>query len=353
MNDTRETTDAAARQEPLLTGSSPTPGPHMRRGAGVARVMAALLASALAASRLPAQDGVFVTGARVLAGAPTATSWYLTLEKDIIGPLGVDGSLLVLPGSPQTDGHLYGAEADLTLFGAARGVPTLFVGVSGGIGGGEQAKLWASGSFGLRMPFIVLGPVRIMAEGRWRSLTITGRNGLEIGVAAGYRSRRHDLAPPKPESAGLWVPPPTADILRARGIPDAKARLLGNVVNTALEEMGQPYLWGGTGNGSGGFDCSGLIQYAYGRYNISIPRTSVGQASAGIAIRRDPETLLPGDILVFSDRGDQPMHVGLYVGDGKFIHSASRGVRLSRLADDDTEGRLWLRRWIGVRRIVE
>jgi hypothetical protein len=305
------------------------------------------------ASPVAAQNGVFITGGRVLPGTSTAPSWYLTLEKDISGPLGVDGSLLVLPGSPSANGNLYGAGADLTLFGASAGVPTLFVGVSGGIGAGGQSKLWASGSFGLRMPVIVLGPVRVMAEGRWRSLTISGRNGIEVGIAAGYRSRGHGAEALQPESAGLWVPPPTADILRARGIPEVKARLLGNVVNTALEEMGQPYLWGGTGNGSGGFDCSGLIQYAYGRYNISIPRTSVGQAGAGIAIRRDPETLLPGDILVFAEHGDQPTHVGLYVGDGKFIHSASKGVRLSRLSEDDVEGRGWLRRWIGVRRIVE
>ena len=311
-----------------------------------------LLLAGLAAP-LGAQDGVFITGGRVLAGSPTASSWYLTLERDIIGPLGADGSLLVLPGSPTADGRLLGAGADLTLFGASTGVPTLFVGVAGGIGTGGQSKLWASGAFGLRMPVIVLGPLRVMAEGRWRSLTISGRNGIEVGLAAGYRSRHHGAEAPEPEAAGLWVPPPTADILRARGIPEAKARLLGNVVNTALEEMGQPYLWGGTGNGSGGFDCSGLIQYAYSRYNIAIPRTSVGQAGAGIAIRRDLEALLPGDILVFSEHGDQPTHVGLYVGDGKFIHSASRGVRLSRLSDDDTEGRLWLKRWIAVRRIVE
>jgi hypothetical protein len=315
--------------------------------------LGALLLTAVISHALGAQDGVFITGGRVLAGSPSASSWYLTLERDLIGPLGADGSLLVLPGSPDANGELYGAGADLTLFGASTGVPTLFVGVSGGIGGGGQSKLWGSGSFGLRMPVIVLGPLRIMAEGRWRSLTVDGRNGIEVGVAAGYRARRHGPALLRPESAGLWVPPPTADILKARGIPAAKARLLGNVVNTALEEMGQPYLWGGTGNGSGGFDCSGLIQYAYGRYSISIPRTSIGQSGAGIAIRRDPEALLPGDILVFSEHGDQPTHVGLYVGDGKFIHSASRGVRLSRLSEDDVEGRGWLRRWIGVRRIVE
>ena len=56
---------------------------------------------------------------------------------------------------------------------------------------------------------------------------------------------------------------------------------------------------------------------------------------------------------MFSDRGDAPTHVGLYVGEGKFIHSASRGVLLNRFADDDSEGRYWLKRWIGVRRVVE
>jgi len=308
--------------------------------------------SALVTTRLPAQDGAFFTAGRVLAGTTSGASWHLTLERDVAGPLGVDGSLVILPGDPRFPGRLYGAGADLTLFGAATNVPTLFVGINGGIGVGGQSRLWAGSSFGLRMPIVVLGPVRFMAEGRWRSLTINGRNGLEVGVALGFRTHRRP-SEPRPEAAGLWVPPPIADILRARGIPDAKARLLGNVVSTALEEMGQPYVWGGTGNGSGGFDCSGLIQYAYSRQGISIPRTAAGQANAGIAIRIDRDELLPGDILVFSDHGDEATHVGLYVGEGRFIHSAARGVLLSRLADDDTEGHYWLRRWIGVRRIVE
>ncbi|MGH7583767.1 MAG: C40 family peptidase [Gemmatimonadales bacterium] len=299
-----------------------------------------------------AQDGAFLTAGRVLAGTSTGASWHLTVERDLAGPLGVDGSFLILPGDPAFPGRLYGAGADLTLFSRETNVPTLFVGIAGGIGAGGQSRLWAGSSFGLRMPIIVLGPVRLMAEGRWRSLTINGRNGLEVGVALGFRTHRRP-AVTQPEAAGLWVPPPTADILRARGIPDAKARLLSNVVGTALEEMGQPYVWGGTGNGAGGFDCSGLIEYTYSRQGIRIPRTAAGQAGAGVAIRRDRDDLLPGDILVFSDHGDQPTHVGLYVGDGRFIHSASRGVLLSRLADDDPEGHYWLHRWIGVRRIVE
>ncbi|HRP08341.1 MAG TPA: C40 family peptidase, partial [Gemmatimonadales bacterium] len=139
----------------------------------------------------------------------------------------------------------------------------------------------------------------------------------------------------------------------AAGIPEEKARLIGEVVSTALEEMGQPYVWGGTGDGAGGFDCSGLIYYAYGRHGVRIPRTSTGQATAGIAIRRDPAALLPGDILTFAENGSDVTHVALYVGEDRFIHSASGGVRLSRLAEDDPNGRYWLRRWVGVRRVVE
>jgi NlpC/P60 family len=311
-----------------------------------------LVSMILLAPPLVAQDGGFLYAGKVLAGTSTETSWRVTAQKDLTGPLGIDGSFLILPGARPADGELYGVGGDFTLLSAERGVPTVFAGLAGGIGLGGQQRLWGAISFGVRMPVLILGSVRLMAEGRYRSYTFDGRTGVEVGLALGFRTHRHDLEM-QPEGAGLFVLPPIAEILRARGIPEEKARLLANVVKTAVDEMGQPYVWGGTGNGNGGFDCSGLIQYAYSRYGIAIPRTSAGQAAAGIAIRRDQEALLPGDILVFSDRGDEPTHVGLYVGEGKFIHSASKGVRISRLADDDTEGRLWLRRWIGVRRIVE
>jgi NlpC/P60 family len=314
----------------------------------------ALVAVLLPALVVPAaaQQGVFVTAGRVLAGSPAESSWHLTVEHDLGGPLGFDGSLLMLPGERPETGDLYGAGADLTLFGAAHGLPTVLLGGAAGIGVGQQKRLWASWSAGLRMPLVILGPIRLMAEGRWRDLTITGRDGFEVGLVLGYRANRRDVGS-RPESAGLWISPATADVLRANGIPEAKARLLSQVIETAIDEMGQPYVWGGTGDGSGGFDCSGLIQYAYGRHGILLPRTAEGQSTAGIAIRRDVDLLLPGDILTFSDHGDRVTHVGLYVGDGHFIHSATGGVRLSQLTEDDTEGRLWLHRWVGVRRVVE
>lgn len=312
----------------------------------------AVLATAVVVVPLAAQDGGYLYAGKVLAGTSTETSWRGTLQRDLTPFVGVDVSILLLPGVRPETGNLFGFGGDFTLLAAERGVPTVFAGVAGGIGFGGQQRLWGSASFGVRMPVLILGSWRAMAEGRYRAYTFDGRNGIEIGVALGLRARHHDLEM-RPESAGLISPLPIAEILRARGIPEKKAVLLGNIVRTALDEMGQPYVWGGTGNGTGGFDCSGLIQYAYGKHGIPIPRTSAGQANQGIAIRREHEALLPGDILVFSEGGTVATHVGLYVGEGMFLHSASKGVKLNRFAEDDAEGHYWLRRWIGVRRIVE
>lgn len=312
-----------------------------------------MMALVLCASRAEAQQGFFATVGRVTAGEPDETSYRFTMQRDLTGPLGIDFSFTVLPGSRPAEGELIGPGADLTLFSDARGLPTVFVGAAAGLGTKDQHGIWTSGSIGLRMPVVVIGVFRLGVEARWRSITAAGRDGFEFGVALGYRGHR-DRDTSRPESAGLWAPRATTDALRAGGIPESKARLLSDVVSTALEEMGQPYVWGGSGDGQGGFDCSGLIHYAYGLHGIALPRTAASQATAGTAIRREFDELLPGDILTFSgERGDGVTHVGLYVGEGRFIHSASKGVRLSRLSEDDPDGRYWLRRWVGVRRIVE
>lgn len=313
---------------------------------------AALVAASITPP-LGAQQGFFVTGGRVTAGTPNESSWRFTVQRDLAGPLGLDLSFTELPGGRPREGELFGPGAELTLFSDARGLPTVFVGAAAGLGTRDQRRFWTSGSIGLRMPVVVLGSVRLSLEGRWRNITVPGRDGLEFGISLGYRVR-HDPDVARPESAGLWAPRATADALRTAGIPEAKAKLLSDVVATALEEMGQPYVWGGTGDGNGGFDCSGLIHYAYARHGVPLPRTAASQSNAGTAIRRDLDALLPGDILTFAgERGDLVTHVALYVGEGRFIHSASSGVRLSRLSEDDTDGRWWLRRWVGVRRVVE
>jgi cell wall-associated NlpC family hydrolase len=65
------------------------------------------------------------------------------------------------------------------------------------------------------------------------------------------------------------------------------------------------------------------------------------------------EALRPGDILLFSMRaGAGVTHVGMYTGDAKFIHSATEGVKLSRLDPHDPDGAYWMAHWVGARRVI-
>ena len=139
------------------------------------------------------------------------------------------------------------------------------------------------------------------------------------------------------------------------GLPlEPPAEVTGNaadVVQTALDAIGTPYQWGGTAEN--GFDCSGLIQYAYGQHGIRLPRRSRAQAGAGAEVTPVVEALRPGDVLLFSSRpGTGVTHVGMYVGEEKFIHSASDGVKLSRLDPHDPNGAYWIARWVGARRVI-
>ena len=125
-----------------------------------------------------------------------------------------------------------------------------------------------------------------------------------------------------------------------------------DIVQTALAVLGTPYEWGGTAEN--GFDCSGLIQYAYARHGIRLPRTSRDQARAGSLVTPIIEALQPGDILLFSAQpGGGVTHVGMYVGEHTFIHSSNAGVGLSRLEAQDSDGAWWVERWVGARRVVQ
>jgi len=127
------------------------------------------------------------------------------------------------------------------------------------------------------------------------------------------------------------------------------------VVASARVALGKPYLYGGTGRGSTGFDCSGLIQYAYAQQGIMLPRVSSAQASAGKEVERSLDALSRGDILTFASQpgGSRVSHVGLYLGDGRFIHSSSsRGVMESTLSGTDPNGQWWFVRWVGARRVI-
>jgi cell wall-associated NlpC family hydrolase len=82
-------------------------------------------------------------------------------------------------------------------------------------------------------------------------------------------------------------------------------------------------VWGGTS--PKGFDCSGYVQYLYKKHNINLPRTALGQSKKGIPVSKDH--LQKGDLLFFltdKKRGIPVTHVGIYLGNGEFIHAASK-----------------------------
>lgn len=106
-----------------------------------------------------------------------------------------------------------------------------------------------------------------------------------------------------------------------------------NVVAYATNFLGTPYLWGGT-SPSTGFDCSGFTQYVYRHFGIYLGRTTYDQIQDGVGVSRDE--LQPGD-LVFFGEGGNPTHMGMYVGNGAFIHAPHTGdvVKISPLIRSD------------------
>ncbi len=99
-----------------------------------------------------------------------------------------------------------------------------------------------------------------------------------------------------------------------------------HVVQTAQAMLGKPYRYGGT-SPSKGFDCSGLVQYAHHKAGIQVPRSSASQYAQ--AQRVSVRNLKPGDLLFFRI-GSKLSHVGIYLGDGEFIHAPSSGKRVSK-----------------------
>ena len=128
--------------------------------------------------------------------------------------------------------------------------------------------------------------------------------------------------------------------------PAEEPATMQEVVLHALALLGTPYRWGG--NGPGGFDCSGLVNHVVQQaLGLTLPRSAAAMSRIGAAIER--QALRAGDLLFFITARQDVSHVGIYVGEDRFVHATRSGgdVRMSALSE-----RYWSARYVGARRIA-
>ena len=125
-----------------------------------------------------------------------------------------------------------------------------------------------------------------------------------------------------------------ANIIRAgfvheidQGAETEVANILSNIL---IQQLGKPYVYGNAGPDS--FDCSGLIKYVYSKVDINLPRVVADQSKFGEPIKK--EDLKFGDIIFFSADGYKLTHVGIFVGNGYFVHAPKSGdvVKISTIS---------------------
>lgn len=118
------------------------------------------------------------------------------------------------------------------------------------------------------------------------------------------------------------------------------------LMETAYNQIGKPYVWGG--NGPNVFDCSGFTVYCYKSIGVTLPRVAEDQAKVGAAVAK--ANLQPGDLLFFNTNGVNISHVGMYVGNGEFIHASSGSgcITVSQLSNS-----YYTRTYVGARRILK
>ena len=119
------------------------------------------------------------------------------------------------------------------------------------------------------------------------------------------------------------------------------------LVSLARTAVGTRYVRGGQSFASG-FDCSGLVRYVMSALEVSVPRTAAQQAGTGLPLGRDAGRLHPGDLLTF---GRVVSHVGIYVGNGRYVHASSVAGRVIESDIDRPQSPL-VKAWRGTRRVL-
>jgi len=157
-----------------------------------------------------------------------------------------------------------------------------------------------------------------------------------LALAACSSAPKRSAAPPKA----------AAPALRVVDVAPADPVRANDVLMRALGLVGTPYRWGGN-TPAGGFDCSGLVGFVFlDAARLALPRTT--REIAKVKASKPPrDRLAPGDLVLF---GTPTFHIGIYVGEGRFVHAPSTGgtVRIDRI-----DGPYWGPRYDGARRLLD
>jgi len=120
--------------------------------------------------------------------------------------------------------------------------------------------------------------------------------------------------------------------------------LASRAADQAVAMVGKPYHYGG--NTPAGFDCSGLVQYSYGRVGVTLPHGTSGLRRVSQPVSKSH--LKPGDLLFFTQEGKRSSHVALYIGGNRFVHAPSTGKKVYITSFDDP---YWRRHLTDARRL--
>ncbi|MBL8060530.1 MAG: C40 family peptidase [Chthonomonas sp.] len=155
-------------------------------------------------------------------------------------------------------------------------------------------------------------------QGDWYRLKFTG--GIVGWVSGDLLKNTSKATTPIPTAAKPKATAPTS-VAMTTGLSSSAGKSL---ITTALAQQGVRYVWGGTSRN--GFDCSGFVQYVFRQHGVNLPRTSREQATRGTPVSKG--ALRAGDCLFFVTRGRSISHVGIYIGNNRFVHASSGGGRV-------------------------
>lgn len=203
--------------------------------------------------------------------------------------------------------------------------------------------------------FLHRAALALLCTSAFVALPATAATGLAADTADGFpgtTSLTQQIADPLPAAGremlfAAEVNQLIAAAIEVETLPSAPEARRQSLLQRGMALLGTPYRWGGT-TPDGGFDCSGLVSYVFRTaLGIELPRVSRDMARAGERVEQ--AQLAQGDLVFFGRRGNRIDHVGIYVGNGRFLHAprTGRDVTVSRM-----DSGYWANRFQSARRIA-